>query len=361
MTRRSVFLAAIVVMLSLIAAACASSAPPAAPTAAKAAAPSSAPAAAPTKAPAAAPTSAPASKVAFPEKGKVISIIVPFAAGGSTDVQARIIAPALEKELGVSVNILNKAGAGSQVGITELVRSKPDGYMIGFTNLPSTLITYLDPDRKAAYGRNDFQVVALQAVDPSVVAVKADGPYKTLKGLIDAAKANPEGIKSGTAGVGSSQHVQTVMFEQETGVNLAPVHFEGGGPAVTALIGGHIDVVMTQVGESLPQVKSGNVRILGVMAEKRSEFLPDVPTLKEQGYNLFADSSRGMSLPKGTPKEIVQIWSQATKKALENEQFQQKMKEQGIEIRYMDTSEYEKYWDNYESRIKPLIPELKKG
>ena len=261
----------------------------------------------------------------------------------------------------MSVTILNKGGAGSQVGLTELVKSKPDGYTVGFTNLPSTLMTYLDPDRQAAYGRDDFQLIALQAVDPSVVAVKADGPYKTLNDLIDAAKSNPEGVKSGTAGVGSSQHVQTVMFEKETGTDLAPVHFEGGGPAVTALIGGHIDVVMTQVGESLPQVKSGNVRILGIMADKRSPYLPDVPTMKEQGYDLVANSSRGMSLPAGTPKEIVQIWSDATKNAMQNEQFQQKMKDQGIEMEYMDTPEYQAYWNDYESKVKPLIPELKEG
>lgn len=370
--RTTAFLAAILVLVSAIAAGCASGEAPAAPTAAPAAAPTKAPAAAPTTAPAAAtkapaaaptsaPTSAPASKVSFPEQGKVVTLIVPFAAGGSTDIQARIIAPALERELGVTVTVLNRAGAGSQVGITELVTAEPDGYTIGFTNLPSTLMTYLDPERQAVYDREDFQVVALQAVDPSVVAVRADGPFQTLDDLINEARANPEGIRSGTAGVGSSQHVQTVMFEQETGVDLAPVHFEGGGPAVTALIGGHIEVVMTQVGESLSQVKSGSVRLLGVMSDERSPYHPDVPTLKEQGIDLVANSSRGMSLPAGTPPEIVEIWSEATKNAMEDPEFQQRMKDSGIEIVYMDTPEYEEYWNEYESVVEELIPLLREG
>jgi tripartite-type tricarboxylate transporter receptor subunit TctC len=268
-------------------------------------------------------------------------LIVPFAAGGSTDVQARILAPALERELGVTVNVVNRPGAGSQVGITELVRSRPDGYTVGFTNLPSTLMTYLDPDRQAIYNKDDLQQIALQAVDPSVVAVRADGPYQTLDDFINAARANSEGLNSGTAGIGSSQHVQTVMFEQATGVDLAPVHFDGGGPAVTALIGGHVDVVMTQVGESMAQVRSGHVRLLGVMSEQRSPYHPDVPTLREQGVDLVANSSRGMSLPKDTPREIVEAWSLATKNAMEDEQFKQRMRDQGIEIVYMDTPQDE--------------------
>ncbi|MHB0871798.1 MAG: tripartite tricarboxylate transporter substrate binding protein [Chloroflexota bacterium] len=359
MKRISGSLVALAAVVSLTMVACSAATPAPTPTKAPAAAPAATSAPAAPKA--ADPTKAPeAPKVAFPEKGKAITMIVPFAAGGSTDVQARLMAPALEKEFGTPVQVANKAGAGSQVGITELTKAKPDGYTIGTTNMPSTLTTYMDPERKATYGRKDMQAVANVAVDPSVVAVAANGPYKTLKDLVDAAKAKPGQVKSGTAGIMSSQHVQSVMFAKATGVEFAHVHFDGGGPALTALLGGHIDVTMSQVGETLPQVKSGNIRILAVMDAEQSKFLPEVKTLEAQGYKVYADSSRGVSVPAGTPKEIVQLYSAALKKVANSDEFKKKMEDQGIAIRYMDTPEYEAYWTSYEEKIKPLLPDLKK-
>lgn len=349
-------LVALAAAVGLTMVACSTAAPAPSATnapAAATAAPAATKAAEPTKA-------AEAPKVAFPEKGKTINFIVPFAAGGSTDVQARLMAPGMEKELGTPVVVVNKAGAGSQVGITELTKAKPDGYTIGTTNMPSTLTTYMDPERKAAYGRKDIQAVANVAVDPSVVAVAANGPYKTLQDLLDAAKAKPGQVKSGTAGIMSSQHVQSVMFSKATNVEFAHVHFDGGGPALTALLGGHIDVTMSQVGETLPQVKSGNIRILAVMDKGRSKFLPEVKTMEEQGFKVYADSSRGASVPAGTPKEIVQLYSKALKKVSESDEFKKKMEDQGIAILYMDTPEYEAYWNSYEEKIKPLMPDLKK-
>lgn len=354
----------------LVASACAPAAPAPAPTAAptKAAAQAgtTAPASAPTKAPeatkpaAAAPTTAPAAKTSFPEKGKVGTMIIPFAAGGGADVQVRLMAPELEKALGISLSLVNKPGAGSQVGITDLAKSKPDGYTIGATNTPSGFMAYLDEERKSAYARKDLQPVANVAVDPSAVAVKADSPYKTLKDLVDASKAKPGELKAGTGGVMGAQHISTVVFEKAAGVQFAPVHFDGGAPALTALIGNHIDVTLCQVGEELPHVKAGNVRVLGVLDSKRSKFLPDVPTTEELGYKVYADSSRGYSLPGGTPKDVVAVWEKAIKTAAESPEFVKKMEDQGIAMAWKGTAEYEKYWDEYVERVKPLIPELKK-
>ena len=126
---------------------------------------------------------------AFPEKGRTLTHIVAYPPGGGTDVTARLLAPMLEKELGIQVQVLNKGGAGGQIGFTELVRSKPDGYTIGNLILPTVITTYLDPTRKAVFSRKSFQLLALQDNDPGIIAVKATGPFKTLKDLIDAAKA----------------------------------------------------------------------------------------------------------------------------------------------------------------------------
>jgi tripartite-type tricarboxylate transporter receptor subunit TctC len=335
---------------------------PAAPTPAPAApaATPAAPAAATPAAPAAAPTPAPAAaKTAFPEPGRTVTMIIPFAAGGGTDVQARILAPELERILGVSFSIVNRPGAGSQVGVTELTRARPDGYTLGAVNTPSGFMAYLDPDRQAQFGRQDIQPVANVAVDPSAVIVKADGPYRTLDDLIDAARANPEGIRAGTGGLMGSQHIATVLFEKAVGVRLASVHFEGGAPAMTAVLGDHVEATMGQVGESLPLVRAGNLRVLGVMARERSEFLPDVPTLEELGYEVYGDSSRGYSLPGGTPREIVQVWEQAIREAAQSQSFVDNIRQQGIALQFLGTEEYERYWSDYEDLIRPLIPDLK--
>ncbi|MHB1162333.1 MAG: tripartite tricarboxylate transporter substrate binding protein [Chloroflexota bacterium] len=360
MKRFALVLASATVILGL-AAGC--SQPAAAPTPApiKATEPPKAAAPAPAQPTAAAaqPTAAP--KANWPEKGKTISIIVPFAAGGTTDIGARILAPLMEKELGVPVQVVNKAGAGGQLGLTELVRAKPDGYTIGSSNLPSTPTVYLDPDRKATFTRKDLLPIANVAVDPGAIGVKADSPIKSVKDLIDRAKANPEQLKLSTAGLLTSNHIELLAFQQVTGVKFSPVHMDGDGPATTALLGGHVDFMMAQVGSFLPHVKSGNVRALAVMDSKESKFLTGVPTLESQGVKLYADSSRGFSAPAGTPKEVITILAAAMKKAAESPEYQTKMDEQGVYATYMAPDEYAKYYDDYESRIKPLVDNFKKS
>ena len=179
MTRSKVFglCVSAVASLALFAAACSSPAAPA-PTTAPAA-PAAPKAAEPTKAPAAAPaqpTAAPAPKATYPEKGKAITMIVPFGAGGSTDIGARLLAVGMEKELGTPVNVQNKGGAGSQTGLTELAGAKPDGYTIGFANLPTANLVYSDPDRKANFSAKSFQPIGSQVVDPSAIGVAANSP-----------------------------------------------------------------------------------------------------------------------------------------------------------------------------------------
>ncbi|HTU00459.1 MAG TPA: tripartite tricarboxylate transporter substrate-binding protein, partial [Candidatus Sulfotelmatobacter sp.] len=127
----------------------------------------------------------------FPDKNRPIMLVVSYPPGGGTDVTGRLLAPLLEKELGTSVQVLNKPGAGGQVGFTEISRSRPDGYTIGYMILPTVITTYLDPSRKAVFSRKSFELLALQDNDPGIIAVKANSPYKSLKDLIDAAKANP--------------------------------------------------------------------------------------------------------------------------------------------------------------------------
>ncbi len=293
----------------------------------------------------------------FPQKGKTIQILVGFAAGGSTDVGARILASGLEKELGTSVLVVNKPGASGQIAYTMLSQAKPDGYTIGNTNFPSVVVTYLDPTRKATYTRKNFEPLALHVVDPGLFAVKKDSPFKTLKDVIEAAKANPKKIKISTTGIQSDEAFAILQLQKMTGAQFAMVHFSQGiAPAMTAFLGGKIDVFCGNVGDLLAQFKSGEVRILGIMDEKPSPFYPGVKTFEEQGYKLYNASSRGFAVPAGTPKEIINILSEAIKRVVATEEHKKRMADMGLTLRYMDPAQYTKYWDEYEAMLKELLP-----
>ena len=293
----------------------------------------------------------------FPLKGKVIQVLVGFAAGGSSDAGARILASGLEKELGTSVMVVNKPGASGQIAYTALSQAKPDGYTIVNTNFPSSIISYLDPARKATYSRKSFEVLALHVIDPGLIAVKADSPFKTLKDVIEAAKANPKKVKISTTGIQSDEAFGILKLQKMTGAQFAMVHFaQGIAPSVIALMGGKIDAFCGNVGDLLSQFKSGEVRILGIMDTEQSRFYPGVKTFEEQGYNLYNSASRGFAAPEGTPKEVVDTLSQAIRKVVATEEHKKRMADMGLTLRYMDPVQYAKYWSEYEAIYRDLLP-----
>ena len=358
---RRPFASMLVLALAAVVVGCSQATPPPAPTSPpKAAQPTSAPAApaaqsTSTPAAPAQPTATPAPKVNFPEKGKTITMIVPWDAGGASDVGMRLLASEMEKVLGVPVQVVNKPGGGTQVGLTELTKAKPDGYTIGNTNLPTTQLSYIDPERKAPYGRKDFAPIANQVWDPGAIAVAKDSPFKTLKDLVDAAKANPEKIKASTTGFMVNTHMDLLLFSKAAGVKFAVVHFSGGAPATTALLGGHVDVSCQTAGNYPSQYKSGDVRLLGIMDSQRSKFFPNVPTMKEQGYDVVSGSARGLSAPASTPKEIVDILSAAVKKAMDSPDLKAKMDEMALEQRFMDSQQFGALWDDMAANMSPLL------
>ncbi len=296
----------------------------------------------------------------FPEPGKMITFIVNQPAGGPTDVAFRVLAPAMEKELGVPVTVVNKPGATGQIGTTDLVRSKSDGYTIGNTNLPSTLNNYLDPERKAVFGRKDLQQVANQVVDPETVVVKADGPFKSIKDLVEAAKAKPGSLKVGTSGLLSDNHMAAMLFEKAAGIRFAYVHFDGGAPATNALLGGHLDLCVLTAGTPSAHFRSGAVRYLAIMERQPAPLFPGAPTMESQGYKVYFASSRGISVRAGTPPEVVEILANAVKRAMESEIVKSRMEAAGLVQRYMGPAEYTKYWDDLETEAKPLLEEMLK-
>jgi tripartite-type tricarboxylate transporter receptor subunit TctC len=367
MKRLSASLMAAIVATSLVLSGCTQATPAPSPTqvsaASKAAEPTKAPAAVPASAQASASpaTAVPAKKVDFPQKGKSINLIVPFSAGGATDVGARLLAPLLEKELNTPVQVVNKPDAGGQAGYMDLANAKPDGYTLGYAVLPSTISLYLDPERKAAFNRKSFIPLALHVIDPDVAAVKDDSPFKTMKDLIDAAKAKPGSIKVAVSAILGPSHLDMLQTQKLTGTEFALVNFDGGAPGTTALLGNHVDAKWGNIGDFMPTIRgSGGIRVLGVMDKEQSKFLPGVKTFEEQGIKQYSATSRGLALPAGTPQDIVDTLSAAVKKAMTNPDHQKKMEEMGVSVRYMDPTQFGAYWDEVEVPLKPIIDSIKR-
>jgi tripartite-type tricarboxylate transporter receptor subunit TctC len=292
----------------------------------------------------------------FPAPGKSITMVVGFAAGGSSDAGARILAGGMEKVLGTKVEVLNKPGASGQIGYTALARAKPDGYTIGLASLPGILVSAMDADRKAVYTKDSFQPVALQIVDAGVIAVKADSPYKTLKDVIDDAKARPKKVTISTTGLQTGDHFSVLQLQKLADAQFAIVHFDGASTAMTALLGKKIDVYSGNVGDILSQLKSGDIRVLGVMDNEENPFLPGVKTITSQGYPLLGGSWRGYLLPAGTPAPIVKTLSDAIKTALESSEVKAGLDKLGLNVRYMDVNGYTAIWNEYAGLVKDLIP-----
>lgn len=360
--RLFVSLVALVAVASLFSTGCSQTAPSPTPTP-KAAEPTkaAAPAAQPTAA-SAAPTTAPAApKVAFPEKGRPINFIVPWDAGGGSDIGARLLANDLEKVFGTPVVVVNKGGAGSQTGLTDFVRAKPDGYTIAMTNFPSTATVYLDPRRKTIFGRKDFVPLALHAEDVIGLAVRTEDQWKSVKEVFDYVKANPGKVTVTNSGILSPAHVAELLVQKQFGLKFNIVNLQSGAEEAKALLGKTADVGFATIGSAYgPLIRNNSVRPLGIAAKQPSEIWPGVPTWESQGYPFESSSSRGIALPAGTPKEIVDAWSDAMKKAIANEDTKKKMAESGMAIRYMGPDEFAKFWDDQEKALKPIVEDAAK-
>ncbi len=362
MRRTVVFLLGIAV-LSL---ACAPAAPAPAPTAAKpAAAPTAAPAAtAAPKAPTAAPTAVPptaasAKKVDYPAKGKVITIMTPMAAGGAQSLGARLLADFMSKEFGTPVEVVDRPGAGGQVGTTEfMTTAKPDGYTFLHFTLPTLNTLYLNPERKAAFTPDNFTPVGCHSIDQVMIAVRADSPFKTVTDLVNAAKANPEKIRVVNTGLLGAPDLGVLQLQRATGARFAVVHIDSAPENANQLLGGHVDAAFG-FGANLKQfVTGGQFRGLAVLAPERSAFLKDIPTMEESGYKGFNFVGYKFLLaPAGTPKEIIDVASAALKKAIADPDHIQKMANTNQEVYYIDPVQMKAVWVDYDARIKPLVEE----
>jgi len=278
-----------------------------------------------------------------------ITLQVPFPSGSSSDVGARVVANIAEKELGRPIVVLNKAGAGGQVGWTELSRQKPDGYYLGMINLPHILTTILDPERKAVFKAEDIQPLISQALDPTVISVRADSPWKTVKDLVEEAKKKPGQIAAGIVGYLHDDEVGYFQFAEAAGIEFRRVYFDGSPPALNALLGKNVDVLFCTVGDNYAQWKSGRVRILMVMDQEKTKFYPDAPSAPDAGMpTVISASTRGIGAPKGIPEPIVKRLQEVLKKAMLSKEHMERLENAGQPVKIMVGEEFSKYyWDTF--------------
>jgi tripartite-type tricarboxylate transporter receptor subunit TctC len=280
---------------------------------------------------------------------KPVMLQVPYPAGGSSDVGARIVASIAEKDFGQPIVVINKAGAGGQVGWTELARQKPDGYYLGAINLPHLLTAILDPERKATFKAEDIVPIISQALDPTTISVRTDSPWKNLKDLIDDAKKRPGQIAAGIVGYLQDDEIGYLQMAEAGGFKMRLVYFDGAAPARTALLGKNVDVLFCTVADMYSFWKGGKCRILVVMDKERNKFYPDVPTTAEAGYpTVISASTRGIAAPKGLPDAITKKLQGVFKKAMESREHLDKLEAAGMPVKIMVGKEFiDYYWESY--------------
>lgn len=263
---------------------------------------------------------------------KPVKVVVGYAAGGAVDVVARTIGQSLSASLGQPFVIENKPGAGTNIAVKSVITAEPDGHtlMMAANALAANMALYQPQPFDA---EKDLVAVSLIGRVPVVVAANASVPYSNIKQLLDAAKGKPNSIAYGSPGNGSTPHMATEFFTRAAGIDLQHVPYRGGSPAITDAIGGQIQLVAVNALEVLPHVKSGRLKVLGVLSANRSPIFPDVPTIAESGFPGFEASVwYGLVAPAATPKPIVSKLHAEVQKALQTKEVRERMNAVGGEV-----------------------------
>jgi tripartite-type tricarboxylate transporter receptor subunit TctC len=287
---------------------------------------------------------------AYPERP--ITMIVAFPPGGGTDVAARTLARFMSTALGQPIVVNNRAGAGGEIGFSELAKAKPDGYTIGFVNTPN--VVTIPIERRARYRLEDFALIANVVDDPGAFFVATGSPFRTLADLVAHAKSKPEDVTYGTSGIGSDDHLAALAFERLAGVKLTHVPFAGASAVRNALLGRQITIASLNMGEGIADMQSGTARALGQMAERRWEAAPDTPTFREQGFDIVEGSMRGVAAPAGVPREVLDRLVGAVRQAMESAEFQQLATQQALPLRFLAPDAYRTELFGLRTRLQQL-------
>ncbi|GAB1579066.1 tripartite tricarboxylate transporter substrate binding protein [Bordetella petrii] len=280
----------------------------------------------------------------YPERA--ITMIVPFPPGGVADTVARPVAEALSRELGQSVVIENKAGAGGSVGIGQAARAAPDGYTVLMSLSSISILPEADKilGRNAAFQIDQFAPIARITADPTALVVRADAPWQTVQEFVAEARRRPGALNYGSSGIYGSMHVPMEMFAAAAGIKLTHVPFTGAGPAVAALLGGQVDAISSGPSSVVQHIQAGKLRALAHWGDAQLAALPQVPTLASQGYDVKFVQWSAIFVPAGTPAPVVDRLRAAARKVANDPKVQQTILAAGSPVQYMDAPEFADYW-----------------
>ncbi len=291
-----------------------------------------------------------------------ITIIAPFPPGGVADLTARPVAAAMEKVLKNPVVVVNKTGAAGAVGMSFVANSKPDGYNLLMALSSISIIPEADKlfDRKPAYTMDQLVPIALISADPTIFVVSADRPWKSVKEFVDDAKKRPGQISFSSSGVYGTLHMAMEMLSHAGGISLKHVPYSGAGPALTAILGGHVDTLASGPAVVIPHIKAGKLRPLAGWGAKRVQSLPDVATFKELGYDIEFYIWAGLFAPRGTPEPVMKSVRESVRQAVNTAEFKTAMEKLETPIAYLDAPEFQKFWDKDAKMLADAIKRVGK-
>lgn len=282
---------------------------------------------------------------------------VGYAAGGASDIIARIVAEHLSAELGQPVVVQNYAGAGGEIAYTGVATARKDGYTLGYINAPATMSIPLS--RKAAYTMDDFAFIGNVIYHENLIVVSPDGPYKNIDDLFAAAKANPGTITLGNSGAYADDHLASLKMQHETGITFTDTMFQGSAPSLVALMGNHIDSVVCNVADVVQKSKDGQVVVVATMGAERNPLFPDAPTLKELGYDVLMGNYTTLAAPAGTPDDVLATLRTALENVCKSEAYLKAAGEDaGLPIVYFNAEEIEAIYKDANEALKQLWQDL---
>ena len=298
---------------------------------------------------------------AYPSKP--VTMIAPFPPGGVADIVGRPLAASMEKALKQPVLVVNRSGAGGAVGTTAAARAAPDGYTILMSLSSISIFPVSDPinGRPIPYQLSDFAPIALVTADPTVLVVAADGPYKTIQDFIASAKAYPNRMNYSSSGVYGTLHVAMEMFANAAGIRMFHIPYQGGGPAVAALLGGQVHALASGPGAVAGQIKGGKMRALAGWGDQRLPLMPELPTFKELGYkDVEFYIWSGVFVPAATPAPFQTRLRDAVRAAVADPQFKGAMDKALTPISYLDAPEFRAFLAKDAARLKVAVEKIGK-
>lgn len=291
----------------------------------------------------------------FPERD--ITLVVPWAAGGGTDALGRTLAKNAKQYIGANVAVVNRPGGTGVQGMQSVAQAKPDGYTVGLVtfHLSSYRLTGLS---QLSY--REFEPIMLLNRSPTGFLVRADSPYKSMKDLVDYAKANPGVVTIATSGAGAVPHLSAALLAKQLGLKFTFVPFDGGAPARTAVLGGHVTMLVVNSEEALQFYKAKQLRFLALNSAERHPTFPDVPTIAEAGFPLatLLLDWRGLAVPKGTPPDVVKALTEGFRKMSEDADYKRLMDEMALPRANAEGEKFTAFLEDIEKALEPALAEV---